>query len=176
MRILKHFRFVSTFLIASAAVAATALVPLVASAQDGTGNGNGQDVGCPPTMVEPGLVVLPMDCTRDLINAVFPSPSAALPAVPDSVQISFSAIGLEPTASYLKVFDMTGNQVDAGDSTVISGTENDLMLVHLDPTLPEGVYQVTWQAATNDGYQITSDYQFAIGPQPTGEEEAPASE
>ncbi|MSQ23133.1 MAG: hypothetical protein EXR58_01060 [Chloroflexi bacterium] len=84
-------------------------------------------------------------------------------AGPEYVQIWYDG-GILPTASFLKDFDATGTRVDADDSAVI-GDDMDGLMVHLQPSLPVGIYSVAWQATADDGEQILDNYEFMISPE-----------
>lgn len=38
-------------------------------------------------------------------------------------------------------------------------------MVHLQPSLPVGIYSVAWQATADDGEQILDNYEFMISPE-----------
>jgi methionine-rich copper-binding protein CopC len=64
---------------------------------------------------------------------------------------------LEPTFTKIKVLDSTGAEVDKKDAKISGST----MAVSL-PTLPPGVYKVSWVAIATDTHRTTGDFTFTV--------------
>jgi methionine-rich copper-binding protein CopC len=78
---------------------------------------------------------------------------------PAGVYIWFDG-DLEPAFSKMTVQDMSGKQVDQGNSRV-NPSNSALLEVGL-PKLPSGTYRVIWNVVARDGHRTTGDYSFTI--------------
>ena len=90
-----------------------------------------------------------------------PDANAALDRAPAQIELYFSE-GLDGSFSNITVLDATGKAVDNKDSKVDT-SDATLMTVSL-PSLPDGVYTVTWKAlSATDGHVTTGTFPFAVG-------------
>ena len=67
---------------------------------------------------------------------------------------------IEPAFSKMTVQDMSGKQVDQGNSRV--DPSNSVLLEVGLPPLPSGTYRVIWNVVARDGHRTTGDYTFTI--------------
>jgi copper resistance protein C len=67
---------------------------------------------------------------------------------------------IEPAFSKMTVQDMSGKQVDQGNSRV--DPSNSVLLEVGLPPLPAGTYRVIWNVVARDGHRTTGDFRFTI--------------
>jgi copper transport protein len=111
------------------------------------------------------VLILLVAATPALAHALLlrsvPDANAALDRAPAQVDLYFSE-ALDSSFSKIIVLDSTGKKVDNGDSKV-DNADPTLMTVSL-PSLPDGVYTVSWQAlSSTDGHVTTGTLPFAVG-------------
>ena len=117
------------------------------------------------TIIATLVVLLAAGVTPALAHALLlrsiPDANAALDRSPAQVELFFSE-ALDSSFSKITVLDSNGKKVDAGDSRV-DPADPTHMTVSL-PSLPDGVYTVSWQALSQtDGHVTTGTLPFAIG-------------
>ena len=91
-----------------------------------------------------------------------PSDRQTLERAPDQVQLLFSE-PLDQVFSSLRVRDASGQRVDKGDGRV-EPTNDHLLVVSLQPSLPNGVYTVFWRSLSAiDVHPDEGQYQLFVG-------------
>jgi copper transport protein len=96
-----------------------------------------------------------------LIRAT-PSGSESLSQSPPEVALLFSE-PLDPVFSGIHVVNASGQQVDTGDTHVDPSNER-LLLVSLQPSLPNGVYRVSWRSLSAiDVHPDAGQYELFVG-------------
>jgi copper transport protein len=91
-----------------------------------------------------------------------PSDRQTLERAPDRVQLLFSE-PLDQVFSSLRVLDARGQRVDTGDGRV-EPTNDHLLVVSLQPGLPNGVYTVFWRSLSAiDVHPDEGQYQLFVG-------------
>ena len=104
--------------------------------------------------------VSPVSAHAELLRSI-PEANAILSEAPEKVELLFSE-SLESKLSTIKVYDSNGQIVDKGDAG-IDPTNSGRMTVSL-PTLPDGIYTVSWQALSQtDGHVTGGSFPFAVG-------------
>lgn len=94
-----------------------------------------------------------------ILLRVDPAASRTLPDAPAEVRLLFSE-PIDAQFSRVQVFDGTGAQVDRGDSRV----DDTLLSVSLQPSLPNGVYTVSWRSlSTIDVHPEVGEYRLFVG-------------
>jgi streptogramin lyase/putative copper export protein/methionine-rich copper-binding protein CopC len=89
-----------------------------------------------------------------------PAANSILPTPPHQVTLYFTE-QLEPKLSGAAVYDSNGKEVDMGYS--VSPTGATILIVSL-PTLPSGVYTVSWYAISAvDGHHTSGSFSFGVG-------------
>jgi copper transport protein len=90
-----------------------------------------------------------------------PAANAVLTQSPVQVELFFSE-SVDQELSTIKVYNISGNQVDVGDVRVdLSDPTRMTVSLH---TISDGVYTVTWKAVSaTDGHQTTGTFSFAVG-------------
>lgn len=98
-----------------------------------------------------------------ILLRVDPQTGRTLPAAPSTVTLLFSE-PIDPEFSRVQVYDDSRRQVDVGDSHV----EDTLLIVSLQPGLPNGVYTVLWRSlSTIDVHPEAGEYSLFVGVPPT---------
>src|SRR5438128_12701540 len=91
-----------------------------------------------------------------------PSDRQTLERAPDQVQLLFSE-PLDQVFSSLRVQDASGKRVDKGDGRV-EPTNDHLLVISLQPSLPNGVYTVFWRSLSAiDVHPDEGQYQLFVG-------------
>lgn len=104
-----------------------------------------------------------------------PPAGAVLPVSPAKVTAWFNEEA-ETSESWIRVFDATGKQVDAGDGGVdLTDAEHASMLVSVPEGLPEGSYEVRWRVVLLDGDPTEGQFNFFVGAKGAAEATAIAS-
>ncbi len=93
-----------------------------------------------------------------------PAPGAVLDAAPDRVDGWFiQDVRRQEEASFIKVFDADGNQVDDG-APVIDDADRRHLYVNLTSSLDEGRYMVAWQTLSDEDDELDgSCFLFFVG-------------
>ena len=90
-----------------------------------------------------------------------PAPNSVLPKSPAQVELFFSET-VTPGLSNIKVFNSNAQEVDQGDVHV--DPSNPTRMTVSVPSLPDGVYTVTWTAVSaTDGHQTEGTFPFGVG-------------
>jgi copper transport protein len=103
-----------------------------------------------------------------LIRTSDPPNGAVLSKPPTQVVITFTEPP-DPKLSFLHVLNSAGKDVESGPSGPAPGRKLELR-IPLPPTLPNGVYTVTWRTVSEvDGHVTGNSFTFGIGvtPPPT---------
>ncbi len=95
------------------------------------------------------------------IRETFPVDGQRLEEAPTEAWVRFNEGVQLPTAG-LRVFDATGERVDAADAAV-DGEDPSRIVVGLDPALGEGTYIVTWRAVSADGHPLKGAWLYTVG-------------
>ena len=104
-------------------------------------------------------ILTPVYAHANLIRSDPPA-NAILSASPHQVTLYFSE-QLEPKLSGATIYDSNGKEVDTGYS--VSPTDASVLIVSL-PTLPSGVYTVSWHAISAvDGHHTSGSFSFGVG-------------
>ena len=80
--------------------------------------------------------------------------------VPAEVRVSFSE-PIQASVSSIKVFDMSGRQVDKKD-THLDRANRAVLCVSLIPALTQGAYKVVWRAMSADTHVTSGDFKFQV--------------
>jgi len=105
-------------------------------------------------------MVVPVLAHALLVRSI-PDANASLKTAPAQVELFFSET-LDATFSSITVLNSEGTAIDNGDSRVDSADPTHLVVSI--PSLPDGVYTVSWKAlSATDGHLTTGAYPFAIG-------------
>jgi len=92
-----------------------------------------------------------------------PPGGSVLSASPARVTAWFNE-EMQTGVSWLRVYDESGKQVDAGDGGVdLTDAEHASMLVSLPGALPDGAYEVRWQVVLLDGDPSEGSFNFYVG-------------
>ena len=96
-------------------------------------------------------------------NRSEPAADAYVAASPATVQVWF--IEAVDEGSSISVLSADGVAVDLGDSTIDASDPNSkLLVVSLNPDLPEGAYTVKWMTLSAvDGDEVTGEFTFNVG-------------
>jgi methionine-rich copper-binding protein CopC len=108
-----------------------------------------------------GLLLLPTAdaaTAHDELVGSDPAPGAALDSAPAAVRLDYSADVLAFGAAVI-VADADGDPWQAGEP-VLDGSS---VSVPLDPSLPDGAYEVRWRVVSSDGHPITGLVPFTVG-------------
>ena len=105
------------------------------------------------------ILLAPVYAHANLIRSDPPA-NSILPASPRQVTLYFTE-QLEPKLSGAAVYDSNGKEVDTG--YFVSPTDPTVLIVNL-PTLPPGVYTVSWHAISAvDGHHTSGSFSFGVG-------------
>ena len=91
-----------------------------------------------------------------------PRVGSKLNKAPTEVRISFSE-PLRAGVSNIKVFDMSGKQVDKKD-THLDRANRSVVCVSLIPRLTAGSYKVIWRVTSKDTHVTDGNFHFEIVP------------
>ena len=81
---------------------------------------------------------------------------------PTEVRVWFSET-VQAGVSSIKVFDVSGRQVDRKD-THLDRANRSALCVSLSPGLPAGSYKVIWRVTSADTHVTSGDFHFQIVP------------
>jgi copper transport protein len=108
-----------------------------------------------------------------LLRRSEPASGALLATAPSRVVITFT----EPPDSALSiihVLDESGAEVEQGSAEPVAGAPLELQVAL--PSLPDGVYTVTWRTVSKtDGHVTGSSFAFGVGVAPTGAVASPGT-
>ncbi len=98
-----------------------------------------------------------------------PAADAYVAASPATVKVWF--IEAVDQGSWISVLNADAEAVDLGDSTIDSSDpDSKLLVVSLNPDLPEGAYTVKWMTLSAvDGDEVTSEFTFNVGTMMSGD-------
>jgi copper resistance protein C len=88
-----------------------------------------------------------------------PKVGATMDASPTEVKIWFTQ-NVEPAFSSIQVQDAQGKQWDKND-THLDDKDKSLLVVSV-PTLPPGVYTVTWRVVSVDTHRTQGHFEFTV--------------
>ena len=101
-----------------------------------------------------------------LVRTSDPADGALLQKAPTQVTITFTEAP-DPKLSSIHVLDSTGRSVERGQAVPVPGRPLELRVAV--PTLPQGVYTVTWRAVSRvDGHVTAGSFSFGVGVSPAG--------
>ncbi len=111
---------------------------------------------------------------HDSVLSTTPADAEHVDAAPETVSIRFTDDIMQLGAVTL-VVDSAGTDWVAGAPTLDGPTAT----LALDPSLPDGAYQVRWRVVSADGHPISGTFDFTVGdasaaPTPTTDASAPA--
>src|SRR2546428_9949 len=119
------------------------------------------------------LIAAPPALGHALLGQSGPPDGAALDAPPDRIVITF-AEEPEPALSLIRVVDSAGRQVGGKPAGAVPGQPLRLQLQI--PTLPRGIYTVTWRTVSRvDGHVTGGAFAFGVGIAPAGPTTPPAA-
>ena len=119
------------------------------------------------------LAAAPAALGHALLRQSEPPDGAALDAPPDRIVLTFTEEP-EPALSLIKVVDSSGREVEREPARPVAGQPLSLQLQI--PTLPRGIYTVTWRTVSRvDGHVTGGAFAFGIGLAPAGATPQPAS-
>lgn len=121
-----------------------------------------------------GLLLLPTATAataHDELVGSDPAPGAALDSAPAAVRLDYSADVLTFGAAVI-VADAGGATWQAGEP-VLDGSS---VSVPLDPSLPDGAYEVRWRVVSSDGHPLTGLVPFTVGEVVASDEPAHVAE
>ncbi len=95
---------------------------------------------------------------HDQVSEQTPSAGEHLAAAPDAVRLRFATRPLGIGLTIL-VADADGLDWAFGEPVV----EGDTVVQLLDPTMPDGNYQVRWRVVSADGHPISESFMFSVG-------------
>lgn len=121
------------------------------------------------------LLALPLASAHADYVRSEPARSARLEAPPEQVTVWLSE-RVDPSASWLRVYDEDGERVDDGDTKVANLDKGSRLSVALDGVGP-GAYTVNWDTVSKvDGHTNPGSFGFAVGdflpPEPVAEKES----
>ncbi len=90
-----------------------------------------------------------------------PSENQILAKPPKKVTIEFDE-SIQTVFHSLRVFDLNGKQVDAGNSKINSKNPSEIEC-DLKPNLPDGTYRIDWKVVSSDGHPVEGVIPFGIG-------------
>lgn len=105
-----------------------------------------------------GLDVAPAAAHASLVGS-HPADGAALEAAPGELQLRFSE-AVRPAPEALRIIDHEGRRVASG--TVERGDAETEWRADL-PSLPDGLYTVTWRALSGDDHPVRGSFVFRVG-------------
>ncbi len=107
------------------------------------------------------LLNMPAASSHALLVKSEPAGNQILEKPPDNITIFFTE-NIEPKISHIYVFDLKGNRVDKGDSTV---NQENLRKIYVTlKNITEGVYTVSWSVISqSDGHFTRGAFTFSIG-------------
>ncbi|HEX2070795.1 MAG TPA: copper resistance protein CopC [Thermoleophilaceae bacterium] len=94
-----------------------------------------------------------------VVEETQPPRGAALDRQPQRVAVTFDE-PVESSFGALRVFDASGERVDAGD---VERPADDTLAVTLDAGLPDGAYTVTYRVVSVDAHPVAGGYSFTVG-------------
>ncbi len=104
-------------------------------------------------------LILPVYAHANLFRADPPA-NSVLPTSPQQIKLYFTE-QVDPKLSGAKVYDSTGKEVDTGYS--VDPSDATIIIVTI-PTLPSGVYTVSWHAISAiDGHHTSGSFAFGVG-------------
>ncbi len=105
-------------------------------------------------------LALPVLAHAVLLRSI-PDANASLQTAPAQIELFFSE-QLDPTFSSITVLNADGTAIDNKDARV--DTSDPTHMVVSVPSLPDGVYTVSWKAlSAADGHLTTGAFPFAVG-------------
>jgi copper transport protein len=108
-----------------------------------------------------------------LLRRSEPASGALLQAAPPRVVITFTEPP-DPGLSIIHVLDESGMDVEQGRAEPVAGAPLELQVAL--PSLPHGVYTVTWRTVSKtDGHVTGSSFAFGVGVAPTGAVASPGT-
>ncbi len=108
-----------------------------------------------------------------LLRRSEPASGALLQAAPPKVVITFTEPP-DPSLSIVHVLDENGRDVEQGRAEPVGGAPLELQVAL--PSLPDGVYTVTWRTVSKtDGHVTGSSFAFGVGVAPTGAVASPGT-
>lgn len=98
-----------------------------------------------------------------------PADGAELPTAPSEVTLTFTEPVEVPTGA-IRIFDATGQRVDAGDAG--PGASPEKVAVSMPADSAAGAYVVTWRAVSLDGHPVRGAFMFQVGEGPGAGDES----
>ncbi len=129
-----------------------------------------------PAMLGAGLLVVVAGqpaAAHALLRRSEPASGELLQAAPARVVITFTEPP-DPGLSNIHVLDESGADVEQGKAEPVPGAPLELQVAL--PSLPDGVYTVTWRTVSKtDGHVTGSSFAFGVGVAPTGAVASPGT-
>jgi copper transport protein len=108
-----------------------------------------------------------------LLRRSEPASGALLQTAPENVVITFTEPP-DPTLSLIHVLNESGTDVEQGKAEPVPGTPLELEVAL--PSLPDGVYTVTWRTVSKtDGHVTGGSFAFGVGVAPTSPVTSPGT-
>jgi copper transport protein len=95
------------------------------------------------------------------LEAVTPQRGTVVAQQPGAVTFRFDE-AVEGNFGAVRVYDRTGERVDAGDAFHPDG-HGEQLAVHLKPSLADGTYTATYRVVSADGHVVSGGSTFSIG-------------